>query len=700
MDMQKTGLFIQKSRQLLNMSQRELGEYLLVTDKAVSKWERGIACPDIENLKSMALLFNCKVAEIIDGTRRNLSASSNLPHDIPQTSHTDQDYSDDINVEFNLHSHTYISPLLFGDNLEHTRDCVNGGISAQMLKNRKFAGKPGRYGCAVGWYMVGEKAYYSFGNPYTRHADNYKMKRSLECNSQVITNYHEQTVGIGQKELFLKQGERYEFRIVAKVFSPTVLLIKLSGLNGSMYDSKEILFETNEFCQKEVILIPNSNDSNANLEITFSSIGSVALGAVSLMPCDNFHGMRRDVIAKMKEIGMKLLRWPGGNFAGDYNWMDGLLPCDQRAPFRSFLGLETQPHTWGYDYHEISTDDFIALCREIDAEPFITINPTWNTPTESAQWVEYCNGDENTKFGALRAKRGHKEPYNVQFWSLGNEFGYGHMEGANTPYDYSKTVMPHAEKMLEVSHEITLCSSGPYPNIEWINHAAKVLDDVSPVVSMHYYANYPEFIDPAKREEEYYKLIDEVYLGVLPRITEFRELLNDENIKISFDEWNAWCAWYRGGSVAEGIYAASFLNMLFQNADKCGVSMAAHFESVNEGAMQVYPDHVQLTPTGQVFTLMKHHVNGMICASEKDVIATRKGSVLTCTLLNRSYREAKKFILPVVGEVILSNVYSSEDIVPNTVFVQNPLPVDTVDNTLEISLPAHSIAIVQINLST
>ena len=95
-------------------------------------------------------------------------------------------------------------------------------------------------------------------------------------------------------------------------------------------------------------------------------------------------------------MGVRLLRWPGGNFAGEYNWKDGLLPADMRAPFESHLGLETQPHSLGYDFNEINTDDFVALCKEIGAEPFITINPTWNTEEECAQWVEYCNGDVDT----------------------------------------------------------------------------------------------------------------------------------------------------------------------------------------------------------------------------------------------------------------------------------------------------------------
>ena len=72
---------------------------------------------------------------------------------------------------------------------------------------------------------------------------------------------------------------------------------------------------------------------------------------------------------------------------------------------------ETQPFTHGYDMHEIDTDDFIALCREIGAEPFLTINAAWDSPEVCAAWVEYCNGPAESKYGRLRAQRGHQEPY-------------------------------------------------------------------------------------------------------------------------------------------------------------------------------------------------------------------------------------------------------------------------------------------------
>lgn len=212
------------------------------------------------------------------------------------------------------------------------------------------------------------------------------------------------------------------------------------------YDCRTIQIETENWTRYEVELRPDKSDPDSDLRITWEGMGNVCFGAISLLPSDNFRGMRRDVIEKMRELGIKILRWPGGNFAGEFNWMDGLLPVDMRAPFQSYLGLETQPHTMGFDFSEINTDDFIALCREIGAEPFITINPCWNTPEENAAWVEYCNGSSSTKYGRIRKERGWEEPYNVQFWSLGNEFGYGHMEGDNTPGGYCRVALENGKK--------------------------------------------------------------------------------------------------------------------------------------------------------------------------------------------------------------------------------------------------------------
>lgn len=700
MPQQKTGKFIRTTCALRNITAQELAEKLSVPVQTVAAWEDGTVLPSSAQIQAMAEIFRCSAADILSGSLSDETYWNRVWFDLPKDIVIPEDsYHAPVELRFDPESDQVLSPLLCGDNLEHTRDCVNSGISAQMLKNRKFVSKPTRYGHAMSWYPIGEHTAFSLGAPYTCHGEGYRMNRVHECNSQVITNYRDETGGIGQRDISILSGENYDFTMVAKGFSDTQVTAALVSAQGKVYDSQTFLVKAGDFASCSAVLCPGENDADARLEITFQGTGTVTLGAVSLMPSSNFRGMRWDVIEKMKELGTKLLRWPGGNFAGEYHWKDGFLPRDQRAPFQSWLWLETQPHTLGYDFHEINTDDFIALCREIGAEPFITLNPTWNTPEESAQWVEYCNGDETTPYGALRAQRGNPEPYRVKFWSLGNEIGFGHMEGIQNPYEYAKYLRTYAEQMLLVSPWLTICSSGPHPDRGWADHAAKPLADVAPVVSLHHYAHFPDYIDPALRRQEYYAFLNRVHTECIPKLQRTRELLGSNGPRISYDEWNAWYAWYRRGSVSEGIFTASFLNELYRHAGPQGVTMACHFESVNEGALLVKPHSVTMTPTGRAISLMYRHAGGKIRALEQDAVATEKDGILTLTLINRSFDRSKTFRIPTVGETLRATLYSADDVVPNTTFEEAQLTLAGSGSSLEATLPAHSLALLQFKLN-
>ena len=121
-----------------------------------------------------------------------------------------------------------LSPYVFGHNLEHTRAAVNGGLSAQMLRNRKFAGKPSRNeGVCAEWSGIGEKTLFQqVSQSYTKHIGNPGMQRSNEIRSQSVQNMIEgQVAGIFQKGLFLKKGETYEMRTVTKVSVPLILKV-------------------------------------------------------------------------------------------------------------------------------------------------------------------------------------------------------------------------------------------------------------------------------------------------------------------------------------------------------------------------------------------------------------------------------------------------------------------------------------------
>lgn len=690
MNMAKTGSLITRLRLGLGLTQAQLAQRLDVTDKAVSKWERGKSLPDIALLNRLAAELRVSVVEILSGELMNVARSSNL--DGPESGWEEAEEDKPCSLRPTAPGDLMVPDYLFGSNLEHTRSCIHGGLSAQLLRNRKFVGKPTACrGCAMEWYPIGECAVFTFDQPYTRHGEGYHMNRILECNSLSVFNpCPGEPAGLGQHGLPVQKGKSYLFAAVVRAGESLSLSVSLTDRTGSaVYDRRDLLVEAGDWTRYELELTPGVGDPDADLRVCWDGEGAVCFGALSLMPKDNFRGMRRDVVEKLKELGIRVLRWPGGNFAGEYNWMDGLLPADMRAPLQSYLGLETQPHTMGYDYDEINTDDFIALCREIGAEPFITINPCWNTPEENAAWVEYCNGGSDTKYGRLRAQRGHEEPYHVQFWSLGNEFGYGHMEGDNTPGGYCQTALENGRKMLEVSPNLSLCSSGPYPSKEWSELSARPLSGISRLISQHYYGYAPCYTSPATVEQEYNRCIASVS-RMRELIRQSRQWL-EPSVRISLDEWNVWYAWYRPSSVTDGIYAALAMHLLIEESEKSGVALACHFQAVNEGMLCVGPEGVALTAQGQVFSLMGRHAGNRLCSATQEAVLTSgpEGGHIA-TVVNASFRKEKTVDLSSFGPCREAALYFSETVLPPSVFEKKDVLQEAL-GARSLRMPPHSV---------
>ena len=696
MNVSQIGRFISRRRADLGLTQAQLAQRLDVTDKAVSKWERGKSLPDVALLSRVAAELRVSVVELLSGESMNVARSSNL--DEADGWEREADQATPLTLQRKAPEDLLVSPYLFGSNLEHTRSCLYTGLSAQMVRNRKFAGKPTACeGCAMEWFPLGKRAVFALDEPYTRHGEGYHMKRTTECNSVSIFNpFQGETAGLGQHGVAISQGQPYLFGMVVKTQNPVEFAVSLTDRAGKkVYCRTTFTGEGADWTRFEVELTPQAADPDADLRICWEEAGQVCVGAISLLPKDHFHGMRRDVVEAMKELGIKVLRWPGGNFAGEFNWMDGLLPVDMRAPFQSYLGLETQPHTMGYDYSEINTDDFIALCREIGAEPFITINPCWNTPEENAAWVEYCNGDASTPYGKLRAQRGHQEPYNVQLWSLGNEFGYGHMEGDNTPSGYCQIALENGKKMLEASPNLSLCSSGPYPNKEWAELSAKPLAGISQMISQHYYGYAPHYTSLATVEEEYNRC--------LASVSRMRDLLHqsrqwlEPSTRISMDEWNVWYAWYRPSSVTDGIYAALALHMLMEEAEKSGIALACHFQAVNEGMLCVKPDHVSLTAQGQVFSRMNRwHMGNRLCsASQEAVVSVDREGRMAVTVVNAAFRCEKPVDFSSFGPCGEAVLFSSDTVLPPSEFTVTDVLEQAAGGTFQ--MPPHSVLFMHFN---
>jgi len=606
------------------------------------------------------------------------------------------------------------SPYVFTYNLEHTRAAVNGGLSAQMLRNRKFAGKPSRNeGLAAHWFPIGEKTLYLMGwdryGCYTHHICLDKMSRINELNAQLVENLVEgQLAGMGQHEVALQAGKPYLLRTVTRVNKPISLRVELTDRYGKQVYAIHTLSlsPSDDWHIDEFELTPAADDMDGCIRYTFNSKAEIAFGALSMLPKDNFHGMRPDVVRDLKAIGPRMLRWPGGNFAGEYRWKDGLLPVDERGPLQAATEIETQPYSDGYDYHEIGTDEFVALCREVGAEPWITINAAWSTPEESAQWVEYCNGAPDTEYGKMRADRGFTEPYNVRFWSLGNEMGYGHMEGPRGPQEYAALAEQHADAMLKVTPDLEFCSSGPYPNKDWVENSAAPLAEKVPYISLHTYCGPQGGFHYTSEEDtrQTYEGIIASSDGCLGLARRMREMLDESGKKlhISFDEWNQWYAWYRPSCVGEGMFTAKVMHMFLRETNALDMPIVSYFQPVGEGAILITPAGSRLTANGQIFALMKVHQDALLCKVAEDddysTVASLKGDTLTITLINTSYDRECAFDFALKGKLLQSMLYSSDDVTAHSYFNESSLQVEASGKKVHTVLPPHSVGMIQMKI--
>ena len=226
-----------RARKKAGLTQRELAKQLNVTNKAVSRWETGGGMPDIIQLVPLCRVLDLSLQELLDGVEEGLGKqfiSSLLIQQTDENKNINTETSNDhVFIRPQIHRQTPTSTYIFGHNLEHTRACIYGGLSAQVLRNRKFAGKPsGSDGCAAEWIPIGaEHTLYVLDSDnglqtsvaYTHHKEigkemmgTGKMNRRNECQALDVQLLKENHIcGIRQENLDLRACE-YKLRIVAK----------------------------------------------------------------------------------------------------------------------------------------------------------------------------------------------------------------------------------------------------------------------------------------------------------------------------------------------------------------------------------------------------------------------------------------------------------------------------------------------------
>jgi alpha-L-arabinofuranosidase len=310
-----------------------------------------------------------------------------------------------------------ITKFMFGGFMEP----ATTQIWAEMLSDRKFFGeinsKPdpppppngfGRMGRPRRWRPVGVDSAVTMDtkNPYVgEHSPLIRLEGAAPR-------------GISQSELPLVAGKAYTGRVVLAGGPGVKVEVSLAwGPNPGDRQTVSIPSLAAGYAKFPLKFTARAGSADGRLEIVGTGSGTFQVGAVSLMPADNISGFKPGMVRLLKEQGIMLLRWPGGNFVSAYDWRDGIGDADQRPPRLDLA--------WGrLESNDMGIDDFLTLCRLMGAEPYIAVNTGLGDAHSAAEEVEYVNGAPTTRMGQLRASGGRREPYNVKIWGVGNEM-YG-----------------------------------------------------------------------------------------------------------------------------------------------------------------------------------------------------------------------------------------------------------------------------------
>jgi alpha-L-arabinofuranosidase len=247
-------------------------------------------------------------------------------------------------------------------------------------------------------------------------------------------------------------------------------------------------------------------------------------------PLSDDQGFRQDVLEAARRLRIPILRWPGGNFASGYHWTDGVGPVDRRPRRMELAWRGEEPNRFG-------TDEFVAYCRALGAEPYICVNMGSGGMDEAQAWVEYCNGTGNTQWADLRRANGHPEPHNVKYWGLGNELYGAWQIGASTAEDYVKRARQFAAIMTWTDPSIELVSCGQWG---WSDWDRVVIDGLAPFVryhSVHLYTgsgDYRRNVFMPHQADRALRICE----ALIERARYEQKL--EHPIGIAFDEWNVW----------------------------------------------------------------------------------------------------------------------------------------------------------------
>ena len=369
-------------------------------------------------------------------------------------------------------------------------------------------------------------------------------------------------------------------------------------------------------------------------------------------PLSDEKGFRRDVLEALRKIHVPILRWPGGCFVSSYHWLDSV--GKERTPFFDKSWRVEDPGTFG-------TDEFVEFCRELGCEPYICTNAGTGTIEEMSDWLEYCNLPQEGKYARMRMANGHKDPFGVKYWSIGNE-NYGSWElGAKTAEEWGNLTREAAKLMKHVDPSVEL-SAAALSDVEWNVSLLKNTGAFLDWISIH---GYWDMIHQTNDLASYEMCMGYTMDLDLPvrQVSGLLCAMNLSHIRIAFDEWNL-RGWYHPNvhtvkqgltkedylyprddndrnssyTMADAVFSACFLNMVLRHCDKVGMANFAPMVNTR-GCVYACPEGIVLRSTYFVFEMYTNLLGDVVLdawqeGEELGAFPTRDGKGTEVPLLD------------------------------------------------------------------
>ena len=441
-------------------------------------------------------------------------------------------------------------------------------------------------------------------------------------------------------------------------------------------------------------------------------------------PIPNIRGFRTQAVEYLKAVGIPVLRWPGGCFADDYHWRDGIGPLDKRPK-------SVNIHWGNYvEDNSFGTHEFLDLCRLIGAEPYLAGNVGSGTPQELRDWVEYCNYPSGSSLSDERARNGSPEPFRVRCWGVGNEnWGCG---GRMTPEEYAGHYRRFATFVRPLGDTRPfLIACGPSGNNpDWSRRFMNSVDQRSLPhgFAMHFYSNGRN--EPTKFTVEALRDQLSSFARLEHGILQQRGLLDgydpERRVQLLIDEWGVWDRMipeeekrygrlWQQITMRSAVAAALGLNVFHRQADKLYMCNIAQIVNVLHSLLLTEGDRCVRTSTYYAFDLLKPHRSKTAVRVETgdssplglSVSASRKDQDLVLTCVNPSHDTPLKVNCSLSGVTVSSaqarllhhpdyNAANTFD-APGRI-VPREHPVTATGSRLQLDLPPMSIATALVRL--